>query len=112
MFLIFSTGFKDVWNGTGQEALVSGLLPGHGYNVRVCAINSAGQGPFSEPIRVGTAPAPPGAPIWTRKQPAPSAHSLTVQWGKSTALLVCCIIFNIGFTCKQLLSLPIYNPCN
>lgn len=77
-------GFQDVWKGTGQEALVSGLVPGHQYGVRICASNSAGQGPFSEVLRVGTAPAPPGAPTWTRKQPAPSAHSLTVQWGESS----------------------------
>jgi hypothetical protein len=84
MNYVVCIGYQDVWTGTSQEALVSGLLPGQSYALRVCANNAAGQGPFSEPLRATTAPAPPGPPVWVKKQAQPSSHSLVLQWGKFT----------------------------
>ncbi|XP_065344279.1 fibronectin type-III domain-containing protein 3A-like isoform X1 [Cloeon dipterum] len=78
-------GFQDVWSGQGCETVINELAPGRLYQARVAAINSAGISNFSEVAQFNTAAAPPGLPVWTRKQQPPSTHAVTLHWDPPAA---------------------------
>ena len=76
-----STSFVDAYSGVDHTARVSGLQPGTKYELRVAAVNSEGQGPWSEVETASTTlqPPPPPSGLEADVMPGPCA-TLHIRW--------------------------------
>jgi Fibronectin type III domain len=77
-------GWTKVWQGSGAGGTccttVDGLLPGRSYTWRLRATHARGSGPWGQPTKARTLPAPPGAP----QRPTVSQRTATsakARWG-------------------------------
>ena len=60
------TDVTDVWTAGDLSYELTGLAAGYSYDLRVRAVNDAGAGTWSEPLRSSTNPVSPGEPAIER----------------------------------------------
>ncbi|CAL8127421.1 unnamed protein product [Orchesella dallaii] len=72
--------FEVVYRGTSTSTKVTRLTEDTEYQFRICAINGAGQGPFSDLYKFGTSKAPPPQVKGVKVEFTKDSNSFRVEW--------------------------------